>query len=406
MSEPRASLVLTLNAGSSSLKFALYRLGAAEDLLARGNLERIGLDGGTFRAQGGNGEQLAARETSLPDHAAALAVLLDWLSGSLQGQGLTAVGHRVVQGGPHFTQPHAITPEVLATLRQLVPLAPNHLPGELLAIEASARAFPGVPQVACFDTAFHTTLPPHARRFALPRELYDEGVRRYGFHGLSYQYVVEELRRVAGPADAEGRVVIAHLGNGASMAAVRGGRSVDTTMGLTPLGGLVMGTRCGDLDPGVILYLLREKALGVTEADELLHARSGLLGVSGTSPNMHDLIERQASDPRAAEAIDLFCYQARKFIAALAAGLEGLDTLVFTAGIGEHAPYIRARICQGLEFLGVVLDPARNDANSAIISRDRQPVTVRVVKTNEELMIARQTIAAVRQDPASGQRPA
>ncbi len=396
MSEQRAGLVLTLNAGSSSLKFALYRLGGAEDLLARGNLERIGLEGGTFRAEGGQGEQLVAREAALPDHGAALTVLLDWLSGPLKGQGLTAVGHRVVQGGPHFTQPQRITPEVLATLRRLVPLAPNHLPGELQAIEAAARAFPGVPQVACFDTAFHATLPTHAHRYALPRELYDEGVRRYGFHGLSYQYVVEELRRVAGPAEAEGRVVIAHLGNGASLAAVRGGRSVDTTMGLTPLGGLVMGTRCGDLDPGVVLYLLREKRLGVAEVDEILHARSGLLGVSGTSPNMHDLIERQAGDARAAEAIDLFCYQARKFIAALAAALEGLDTLVFTAGIGEHAPYIRARICQGLGFLGVALDPARNEANAAVISRERQAVTVRVVKTNEELMIARQTFAVVR----------
>jgi acetate kinase len=393
MPEQREGVILTLNSGSSSVKFALYRVGAAEELTVGGSLDRIGLGDGRFRAERCR-EVLTDQTLALPNHDAALTVLLRWLHDQRPGPAVTAVGHRVVQGGPHHTRPQRITPAILDDLRRLVPLAPNHLPSEIAGIEAVARSFPHLPQVACFDTAFHRAMPDLARRLALPRHLYDEGVQRYGFHGLSYQYIVEELRRAAG-AEASGRVVIAHLGNGASLAAVRDGRPVDTTMGLTPLGGLVMGTRCGDLDPGVVLYLLREKGMSPDAVDELLNKRSGLLGVSDISPDMKDLLDREASDPRAAEAVGLFCRQARKFVAAMAAAAGGLDTLVFTAGIGEHSPPVRARLCEGLDFLGVRIDPARNAANAPIISPDAPPVTVRVMKTNEELMIARQTFAVV-----------
>jgi len=389
MPEQREGVILTLNSGSSSVKFALYRVGAAEELTVGGSMDRIGVSDGTFRAVRGR-EVLTDQTLALPNHDAALTVLLRWLHDHRSGPPVTAVGHRVVQGGPHHTRPQQITPAVLDDLRRLVPLAPNHLPGEIAGIEAVARPFPQMPQVACFDTAFHRAMPELARRFPLPRHLFDEGVERYGFHGLSYEYIVEELRREAG-AEASRRVVIAHLGNGASLAAVRDGRPVDTTMGLTPLGGMVMGTRCGDLDPGVVLYLQREKGMSPDAVDELLNKRSGLLGISDISPDMKDLLDRESSDPRAAEAVGLFCRQGRKFIAAMAASAGGLDTLVFTAGMGEHSPPIRARLCEGLDFLGVRIDPSRNAANAPIISPDGSPVTVRVMKTNEELMIARQT---------------
>jgi acetate kinase len=382
--------VLTLNSGSSSLKFAVYRLADSEELVLSGSLDRIGLEHGDFRAKSGAGESLNRQELSLPNHKAALTTLLAWLRQKGPAAGLQAVGHRVVHGGTHFNQPCRVTAEVTATLRQLIPLAPNHLPSEIQLIEAVARRSPDLPQVACFDTAFHRTMPPRAQFYPLPRQYREGGVQRYGFHGLSYQFIVEELRRLAGPT-AGGRSIIAHLGNGASMAAVQEGRGVDTTMGMTPLGGLVMGTRAGDLDPGVVLYLLREKQLSVAGADDLLNKQSGLLGLSGVSPDMKDLLGLEGSQRDAALAVEEFCYQARKFVGALAAALGGLDTLVFTAGIGEHAPPVRARICAGLEYMGVRLDASRNEENAAVISAADSLVTVRVIPTNEELMIARQT---------------
>jgi acetate kinase len=252
------------------------------------------------------------------------------------------------------------------------------------------RAYPAVPQVACFDTAFHSRMPRVARLYALPRRLAEEGIIRYGFHGLSYEYVMEELRRLE-PEAAAGRVVVAHLGNGASMAAVRGGVGVDTTMGFTPTGGLVMGTRSGDLDPSVPLYLLGERGLTPAEVSDLLNKQAGLQGVSGTSADMRDLLDREPDDRRAAEAVALFCYQAKKFLGALAAALGGLDALVFTGGIGEHSATVRERVCEGLEFLGIRLDPDRNGAHSPVISSDATAVTVRVVPTDEDLMVARHT---------------
>jgi len=384
--------ILTLNSGSSSIKFSLYRMGAGERLVVRGEAERIGLtdgSGGLFWMQDSSGARVDQRDVHIPDHDAALGVILDALEPYLE-QGLDAVGHRVVHGGPHHSQPQRIDTGLLRELRRLVPFAPNHLPHEIRAIVAVQTLYPELPQVACFDTAFHRNMPEIAQVYPLPHAFWEEGVRRYGFHGLSYEYIVRELMKVASPQERE-RVIIAHLGNGASMAAVHGCQGVDTTMGFTPTGGLVMSTRSGDLDPGVVLYCFEQKGMDVGAVRELLDDQSGLLGVSGTTSDMKDLLARRRRDPRAALAVDLFCYQARKFIGALAAVLGGLDTLVFTGGIGEHAAAVRWRICRHLAFLGVELDPARNDAHAAIISRDGAACTVRVIPTDEELMIARHT---------------
>ncbi len=385
--------ILTINSGSSSLKVAMYHMGRSETLVLSGSIERIGLRASLFHIQDADGETLIQEHLDLPDHDAALKTLFEWLQGHAPGQDLDAVGHRVVHGGAQYNQPHLITPELVATLRELVPLAPDHLPHELKAVEAVSRSYPVLKQVACFDTAFHRHMPQIAQIYALPRHFWHEGVMRYGFHGLSYEYIMQELRREAGPEVASGRVVIAHLGNGASMAAVLGGKSVDTTMGLTPTGGLVMSTRSGDLDPGVILYLLEEKGMRPSTLNDLLNQHAGLLGVSGTTSDMKDLLSQEAKNPHAAAAVDLFCYQAKKYLGALAAVLGGLDTLIFTGGIGENAPPVRWRICQDMEFLGIHLDPSRNDANAPIISLSDSPVSVRVMRTDEELMIARHTYA-------------
>jgi acetate kinase len=288
-----------------------------------------------------------------------------------------------------------VTPDLLADLHELVPLAPEHLPQSLAAIEAIAGVYPALPQIACFDTAFHRGMPRVAQQVALPRALEEAGVVRYGFHGLSYEFLVDRLRALDGER-VGGRAVLAHLGNGASMAAVHNGSAVDTTMGFTPTGGLVMGTRTGDLDPGVLLFLLQERGMSPAEVAELVNRRAGMLGVSGVSGDMRDLLAREASEPHAREAVDLFCYQARRFVGALAAALGGLDTLVFTAGIGEHAAPVRARIAAGLEFLGVELDAGRNAAHAPVISRDGSRVVVRVIPTDEDLMIARQVARLLR----------
>jgi acetate kinase len=318
--------------------------------------------------------------------------LLD--SSDLLGE-LEAVGHRVVHGGARFSGPALLDTGAEDAIEELAEFAPLHNGPALAAIRAVREALGReMPQVATFDTAFHSRMPRIARLFALPRQLVDEGVLRYGFHGLSYEYVMSRLRALD-PEAAAGRVVIAHLGNGASMVAVRGGVGVDTTMGFTPTGGLVMGTRSGDLDPGVLLYLLEERGLIPREIGDLINRRAGLLGVSETSADMRDLLNRETSDPRAAEAISLFCYGAKKFLGALTAALGGLDTLVFTGGIGEHAAPVRWRICEGLEFLGIRLEPDRNAEHASIVSRDGTPVNVRVIPTDENLMVARHTCRLV-----------
>lgn len=391
MSDHRPCCVLTINSGSSSIKFAVYQMAPAESRMFSGIVERIGLRGSYFRVRDAEGKTLLDEDRDLPDHDAAIQTLLGWLQSRLADQTLDAAGHRVVHGGPEYNQPRLITPDLLATLETLVRLAPEHLPHELKAVQAFQRHYPAMRQVACFDTAFHRHMPEVAQRYPMPRSLWHEGVRRYGFHGLSYESIMHKLAEVAGPEAANGRVIVAHLGNGASMAAVRGGKAVETTMGLTPAGGLVMGTRSGDLDPGVLVYLLMEQGHSPSTIDDLVNQRAGLLGVSGSTSDMHDLLSREAEDPHAAQAIELFCYQAKKFLGALCAVLGGLDTLVFTAGIGTNAPQVRWRICEGLEFLGICLDAGRNDANAAVISADGGPVTVRVMKTDEELTIARHT---------------
>ena len=387
--------ILTINSGSSSVKFALIRMSSTEVPVLSGQIDRIGTGGSRFRIRRADGAIEFDRTIECADHERAFATLFDWLHGQTNTDGLDAVGHRIVHGGIENIQPCLVTPKLIATLRELVPLAPEHLPHAIKAIEAVCREYADLPQTACFDTAFHRQMPPKAQNYALPRELRDEGVLRYGFHGLSYEYILTELRKES-PQAANGRVVIAHLGNGASMAAIKQGVGVDTTMGFTPAGGLTMSTRSGDLDPGVLIYLLGKKGLSATDLNQLVNRQAGLLGVSGISSDVKDLLEIEGQNPHAAEAIELFCYQAKKFLGALSAVLGGLDTLVFTGGIGEHAPSIRWRICDDLAFLGIHLDRQRNDQNAMIISPETSPVTIRVMSTNEELMIARHTANLLR----------
>lgn len=378
--------ILTINSGSSSIKFSLYEKRPSLTLQASGRLDRIGLSGGVFLASSPEGLELAKVQAAFDRHATALKTLFSWLSE--RALSIDAVGHRVVHGGDRYTKPQSIDEGLMFALKKLIPFAAEHLPHEIEAIESVSASFPDIPQVACFDTSFHRSMPKAAETFALPGYLKEEGIIRYGFHGLSYEFISEELKALD-PLKSSGRTIIAHLGNGASMCALKGGRSVDTTMGFTPLGGLVMSTRSGDLDPGIIIYLLKNKGMGADEINRMLNKKSGLLGVSGISPDMSDLLKRK-DEAGAREAIELFCYQARKFTGALSAALGGLDTLVFTAGMGENSPEVRERICAGLEFIGVKIDKEKNYANHPVISEDKAAVTVRVMKTNEELMIARQ----------------
>lgn len=359
-----APSILALNCGSSSLKYAVFAAVHDAEAVLRGAVERIGAGGA-------------------PDHKAAVHQVFDDLA--KRGVGAPrAVGHRLVHGGPAHIEPVQVTSALLASLSKVIPFAPLHLPAELRAIEAVVARFGDLPQVVCFDTDFHRTIPKVARHFALPQALYDAGIRRYGFHGLSYEYVVAAL----GPM-ALGRAVLAHLGNGASMAAVRDGRAVDTTMGFTPSAGLVMGTRVGDVDPGLVVYLLEHGGYDARSLERLVNHEAGLLALSGTTSDMQSLLTRRATDERAALAIEVFCYQARKWIGALTASLGGIDTLVFTGGIGQHAPPIRLEICRGLEHLGVTLDEARNVRSESIISKAASECMVHVIATDEERAIAR-----------------
>jgi acetate kinase len=311
-----------------------------------------------------------------------------WIEERTRREALTAVGHRVVHGGPKYSEPQRITAEMVQQLHDLSPFDPEHLPEEILLTEAFHHRFPDLPQVACFDTAFHHDLPRVARLLPIPRRYEAQGVRRYGFHGLSYAFLMGELARLAGAEAAQGRVILAHLGSGASLAAVRDGKSVDTSMSLTPAAGVPMSTRSGDVDPGLVWYLSRTEHMSAKQFNEMVNFRSGLLGVSETSSDMRDLLDREAQDGRAADAVALFCYQVKKWIGAFAAALGGLDTLVFAGGIGEHAATVRARICDGLGFLGIELEERHNVAEAAVISTAASRVTVRVMHTDEEWMIA------------------
>jgi len=399
MADQQAKLLLTINVGSSSLKAVLYRLGSAETVVLRVSAERIGTANSRLRVVDAQGEVLHQPSGPLPDHPSALASLFTWLRAERLDEGLSAIGQRVVQGGSRYSAPTPITETLLATLRSLVPLDTEHLPQALQVIEYLRHAYPSVPQVACFDTAFHRRMPAVAQMYPLPRDLWDAGVTRYGFHGLSYEYILQELRALDGDA-ADGRVIVAHLGHGASMAAVHHGVAVDTTMGLTPTGGLVMSTRTGDLDPGVLRFLLESRGLTPTALSRLVNKEAGLLGVSGSTADMQELLVREPEDSRAADAVALFCYQAQKHLGGLVAALGGLDTLVFTAGIGEHSSVIRARICEGLGYLGLEIDAARNAAHAPIISSHASRVVVRVIPTDEDLMIARHTYRLIQEEGA------
>ncbi|HCB57047.1 MAG TPA: acetate/propionate family kinase [Arthrobacter bacterium] len=382
--------ILTINTGSSSLKVALFEMGRGETRILSGEIERIGVPGGRLRLTDAHGAILIDQRGDFSDHDAALEAVLAWLRQHRPELSLDAVGHRVVHGGIHYQEPQRVTPEFIAILQGMAPIAPDHLPQSIRAMQVAVKAYPNLPQVACSDTAFHWHMPRIAQLYPLPRHFADEGLIRYGFHGLSYEYIMQELRALA-PKEAEGRVLIAHLGNGASMAAVRGGIGIDTTMGFTPAGGLMMGARAGDLDPGVLLYLLAEREMTPAALNDLVNRQAGLLGVSGISADMRDLLKRESTDGHAAEAVGLFCYQAKKYLGALATVLGGLDTLVFTGGIGEHAASVRLRICEGLEFLGIRIDPLCNEAHAPVISPEGSSATVRVMRTDEDLMIARHT---------------
>lgn len=385
-SSPRR--ILAVNGGSSSIKFALF--GADDRLrrIAHGALERVGAGDAVLRVREAGSAQDVSRPVDAPDHAAAVGVLVEWVETHAGHDAFAAVGHRFVHGGPRHHEPRTIDEALLDELRRLRPLDPDHLPQEILLVEALRARFPHLPQVACFDTAFHHDLPRVAQMLPIPRRYEALGVRRYGFHGLSYAYLMRALAEVAGADAAQGRVVLAHLGHGASLAAVHGGRPVDTSMGFTPASGLPMGTRSGDLDPGLPWYLARTEGMDAERFDALVQRESGLLGMSETSSDMRALLEREPHDVRAAEAIALFCHQVKKSIGAFAAALGGLDTLVFAGGIGENAAPVRARICDGLGFLGIELDEARNDANEGVISSPTGRVPVRVIRTDEERMIA------------------
>jgi acetate kinase len=390
------SRILAVNRGSSSLKCALYAFTNDEpSLLLTAKVDRIGQPAASLSVNDLVAGQESTISIAATGHGEAAERLLDRFEERLKLEQLSGIGHRVVHGGPRYAEPEMVTEELLEELRRISPFDPDHLPVEIAAIEAIRRRAPRLPQVACFDTAFHRQMPRVARLLAIPRKYDRMGIERYGFHGLSYAYLMEELARIAGSEAARGRVILAHLGAGASMAAVREGRSIDTSMGFTPTAGLPMATRAGDLDPGLVSFLARSEHMTAEQFHELVNQRCGLLGVSETSGDVRDLVAREAADVRAAEALDLFCYALKKWIGAYAAALGGLETLVFSGGIGENSAVVRQRACDGLDFLGIRLAPERNRQHESIISADDSRVTVRVIRTNEELMVARATHRAV-----------
>ena len=385
-SSPR---ILTINGGSSSIKFALFEADGSLQRILQGEIERIGLPEAALRVKGLSSADNFSKTMKLPDHAAAVVVLMDWIEKHCERNALVAVGHRVVHGGPKYWKPEQITPKMIKELHGISSFDPEHMPEEIQLIEAFHQRFPNLTQVACFDTAFHHDLPRVAKILALPRHFEAKGIRRYGFHGLSYEFLMGELARVAGPEAARGRVILAHLGNGASLAAIKNGKSIDTSMSFTPTAGVPMSTRSGDLDPGLVLYLANTEGFDAKRFNKMVNFESGLLGVSETSSDMQDLLKLEADDVRAAEAVALFCYQVKKWIGAFAAALGGVDTLVFAGGIGEKAAVVRARICDGLQFLGIELEEKRNESNEGVISSDNSPISVRVIPTDEETMIAK-----------------
>ncbi len=383
--------VLVLNCGSSSVKAALFAANGHRQRIWSGRVERIGMPQSKFFAETEHGKMIDETRGEIAGHGDALDLLLSRVDAAVAGDTITAVGHRIVHGGEDCDCPVPIGPGLEAKLRKLIPLAPLHLPHNLAGVAAVRSRRPHLPQIACFDTAFHQTLPRIARLTGLPRELEDRGVRRYGFHGLSYEYILADLRERDGVDAVAGRLIVAHLGNGASMAAIKDGRSIETTMGFSGLGGLLMGTRPGDMDPGILLFLGAEMGLSREDIGQLLYNRSGLLGVSGISRNMRDLLA-QPDSPQANEAVELFCYQAARQLAALTVPLGGLDRVVFTGGIGANAPEIRERICAKLSYLGLEIDTDRNRRQERYVSSDVDVIVIQAIPTDEESMIAQHTI--------------
>lgn len=395
VSKPGIPGILTINAGSSSIRFARYQI---RDPLVRGlhgKLDRIGLVGTSLSFSDSSDRAPDTRSLAVSTHASAASVLIDWLEEHADFDSLRAVGHRVVHG-MQYTAPAIVTPGLLDELHRIQTYDPDHLPLEIELMEMLRKRHPKLPQVACFDTAFHSRMPRVAKLLAIPRRYEAKGVRRYGFHGLSYEYLMEELVRLGDSAATSGRVILAHLGNGASLAAVRDGRSIDTSMGFTPASGLPMSTRSGDLDPGLVNFLTRTEQMTAAQFDDMANRESGLLGVSEISSDIRDLLAQEADDVRAAEAVALFCYQVKKWISSFTAALGGLDTLVFAGGIGENAASIRKRICEDMVLFGIEVDEARNAAQSGVISTNASRVTVRVIRTDEELMIARSALSLSR----------
>ena len=390
--------VLTINAGSSSIRFAFYGSGSAPAKLEYGKIERIGEPGAAFEVSTGRGKTPSRVAVEAGSFRAAVDSLVEWLESQPRFAEVTAVGHRVVHGMTH-SRPARVTPRLLEELRAAIPYDPEHLPQEIELIELFGRRFPRLDQVACFDTAFHRTMPRVATIIPIPRRYESKGVRRYGFHGLSYTFLLQELARLGDSACEHGRVILAHLGNGASVAAVRDGRSIDTSMAFTPAAGLPMSTRSGDLDPGVLNFLATSQALDPAALQKMVNHESGLLGISETSSDVRDLLAREREDVRAAEAIGVFCYQAKKWIAAFAGALGGLDTLVFAGGIGENSAPIRQRVCEGLQFIGLELDESRNCEHAPLISSAASRVAVRVIATDEESVIARMTAETLARPP-------
>ena len=380
--------VLTINGGSSSIKFALYEIEGSLKQLFYGKMENIGTKNTKLSFKNSNTHEENSFDTKAADHTNAGDLLIDWLEKKDGFASVKAIGHRIVHGMKH-TEPEIITSELLDELKEISAYDPEHLPGEIDLIEIFQKRYPLLPQIACFDTSFHSSMPAVAKLLPIPRRYNEKGIQRYGFHGLSYSFLIEELKHIAGNETIQDRIILAHLGNGASMAAVKDGISIDTSMGFTPTSGLPMGTRSGDLEPGVAWYLMKVEKLSPEQFSHLINHESGLLGVSETSSDMRELLKCESTNSRAAEAIELFCYQTKKWIGSYAAVLGGLDTLVFSGGIGENAPEVRDRVCRGLKFLGIELDESKNLKNEAIISSDASRVSVHVIKTNEELMIAK-----------------
>jgi acetate kinase len=384
----QSGFVLTINGGSSSIKFALFSSGAPLKRRFGGQVERIGTPGTLLTATRDNSSTLDEHPIAASNFQDGIQGVLAYLLQRIGTSVIIAIGHRIVKGGAHLVDNQLITPDVIAELRWMQPLDLDHLPREIALIDAFGKAFPKVPQIACFDTAFHKDIPRIAQLLPIPRHYLDAGVRRFGFHGLSYTYLMNQLAVVAGEGAANGRLILAHLGSGASMAAVRYGKPVDTTMAFTPTSGLMMGTRPGDLDPGLLVYLMKDQKISTEDMDKFVSQRCGLIGVSETSSDMRDLLRTRDSDPRAAEAVQLFCYQAKKHLCALISTLGGLDTIVFAGGIGERSPEVRGEICAGLEFIGLKLDLSKNLRGCDIISSDESRVSVRIIPTDEELVIA------------------